>query len=441
MTTAAHPLDVPALGRLWEAARRARERRGAEGDARVTLTRVSLAEARELDWLLAPVRRRGVHAGQDVRVSLSQLAQAVAAAGDDLRGVLERHGGPLVDRPAAARRARAAERCVWEGIERHSALIARPELRDWVERARVGGALGAPGRDAAARRRLMCALDVVDELPREKVERSALSAEVCGGEPHALDSGSRVELLVRGMLAHLQGVGERRLDALRARELWAAFGVECDPTAATVLALGLRARGRSPLARAVRAQAGGHVVITYGQLRSQPVRFSHPVVHVCENPSVVTAAERELGSDCPPLVCLGGWPNAAVRLLCARLRAGGASLLYHGDFDWDGLAIAAHAREQLGALPWRFDAVEYRRAAALWSDLRRLGKRPPRTPDGEVADALEEVGRVVPEELVREDLVADLREASGKGLPFRRRVVQRSLTSRRDGKRFRRNAY
>jgi uncharacterized protein (TIGR02679 family) len=436
VTTVAHPLDAPALGRLWETARRARERRGAEGDAHITLERVSAAEARELDWLLAPVRRRGVHPRDDVRISLSRLAEAVAAAGDDLYAVLERHGGPLADRPAEARRARAAAQRVWEEIQRHPALAGRPELRDWIERARASGALGAPGRDAQARRRLVFALDVVAALTRpesvegpalsagggdalaqrpagsrERVERSALSAELAGGDPHALDSGRPAELLVRGMLAHMEGVDERRLDPLRARELWAAFGVECDPAAATVLTLGLRARGRSPLARALRAQIGGHFVLTYGQLRTQRPRFRHSVVHLCENPSVVTGAERELGSACPPLVCLGGWPNAAVQLLCERLRAGGAELCYHGDFDWDGLAIAAHARERLGAVPWRFDAAEYRRVAARRSDLHPLGARPARVPDGELADALQEVGRVVPEELVLEELIADLRNA------------------------------
>jgi uncharacterized protein (TIGR02679 family) len=411
VTTVAHPLDAPALGRLWEAARRARERRGAEGDARIKLERVTAAEAPELDWLLASVRRRGVHPGDDVRISLSRLAEAVAAAGENLHAVLERHGGPLADRPAEARQARAAEQRAWEEIHRHPTLARRPELREWLERARASGALGAPGRDVQARQRLVLALDVVAALPRERVERSALSAELAGGDPHALDSGKPAELLVRGMLAHLEGVDERRLDPLRARELWAAFGVECDPAAATVLTLGLRARGCSPLARALRAQVGGHVVLTYGQLRRQQPRFRHSVVHLCENPSVVTAAERELGSACPPLVCLGGWPNAAVRLLCERLRAGGVQLRYHGDFDWDGLAIAAHARERLGAEPWRFDAAEYRRVAGRRSDLRPLGARPSRVPDGELADALQEVSRVVPEELVREELIADLRNA------------------------------
>lgn len=415
MRAAADPLDAPALGRLWEEARRARERRGAEGDARLKLERVSPDEARELDWLLAPVRRRGVHPGDDVRISLSRLAEAVAAVGDDLHAVLRRHGGPLADRPADARRARAAEQRAWEEIQRHAPLASHPELREWLERARASGALGAPGRDAHARRRLVLALDVVAALPRERVERSALSAELAGGDPHALDSGKPAELLVRGMLAHLAGVDERRLDPLRARELWAAFGVECDPAAATVLTLGLRARGRSQLARALRAQVGGHVVLTYGQLRAQRPRFGHSVVHVCENPSVVTAAERELGSACPPLVCLGGWPNAAVQLLCERLRAGGAQLRYHGDLDWDGLAIAAHARERLGAEPWRFDAAEYRRVARLRSDLRPLGLRPARVPDGELADSLEELGRAVPEELVRDDLIADLRKPEVAG--------------------------
>jgi hypothetical protein len=65
--------------------------------------------------------------------------------------------------------------------------------------------------------------------------------------------------------------------------------------------------------------------------------------------------------------------------------------------------------ERLGTQPWRFDAAQYRRAAARRRDLRPLGDRPARMPAGALADALEEVARTLPEELVCDDLVGDLR--------------------------------
>jgi hypothetical protein len=43
------------------------------------------------------------------------------------------------------------------------------------------------------------------------------------------------------------------------------------------------------------------------------------------------------------------------------------------------------------------------------NDPRPPGSRPARVPVGELADVLEEVGRAVPEELVRDDLIAELR--------------------------------
>ena len=55
-------------------------------------------------------------------------------------------------------------------------------------------------------------------------------------------------------------------------------------------------------------------------------------VFVCENPTVVRAAQRALGAACAPLICTGGWPSAAVTGLLAQLRAAGARLrsIAHG---------------------------------------------------------------------------------------------------------------
>lgn len=63
------------------------------------------------------------------------------------------------------------------------------------------------------------------------------------------------------------------------------------------------------------------------------------MVGICENPTVLAAADT-LGPAClPALVCLQGRPSAAALTLLRGLHDRGASLYYHGDFDWRGLRI------------------------------------------------------------------------------------------------------
>ena len=99
----------------------------------------------------------------------------------------------------------------------------------------------------------------------------------------------------------------------------------------------------------------------------------HPEdVFVCENPIVVRAAQRALGTACRPLVSTGGWPSAAASALLDQLRAGGATLRHHGDFDWDGLAIHQALVRDAGVMPWRYDAATYNRAVQDSHALLRL---------------------------------------------------------------------
>lgn len=78
------------------------------------------------------------------------------------------------------------------------------------------------------------------------------------------------------------------------------------------------------------------------QLVRDPPRFdlAGATVSVCENPVVLAAAAERLGPGCPPLVCTGGQPGAAVTALLRLLIAAGARVRHHGDFDWGGVSIA-----------------------------------------------------------------------------------------------------
>ncbi|MGH2797478.1 MAG: DUF2399 domain-containing protein, partial [Thermoleophilaceae bacterium] len=133
-------------------------------------------------------------------------------------------------------------------------------------------------------------------------------------------------------------------------------------------------------------------------------------VHACENATVLIAAEAHLGIACPPLVCVGGWPSSAADALLAVLVGQGAELRYHGDFDWEGLRIAALVRRRYGARPWRYDAPSYRAALAAHAErVQPLDGRPPASGlDAELVAAMLACGGNLQEEAVLDELVEDL---------------------------------
>jgi uncharacterized protein (TIGR02679 family) len=132
-------------------------------------------------------------------------------------------------------------------------------------------------------------------------------------------------------------------------------------------------------------------------------------VRACENPVVVAAAADRWGAACAPLVCLEGFANHAARTLLTHLARQGARFLYHGDFDWAGLSIANKLAEMVPFAPWRFMAVDYRRALAAPGERPPLRSRPVAALwDPELAPAMAAAGEAVEEEAVLGDLLADL---------------------------------
>ncbi|MGI9148995.1 MAG: DUF2399 domain-containing protein [Chloroflexota bacterium] len=77
------------------------------------------------------------------------------------------------------------------------------------------------------------------------------------------------------------------------------------------------------------------------------------VAYVCENPTVVAEAANALGPRSAPRVCCSGNPAGAATVLLRLLDQAGATLLYHGDFDWPGLTIANSIITPFNAGPWR----------------------------------------------------------------------------------------
>jgi hypothetical protein len=99
---------------------------------------------------------------------------------------------------------------------------------------------------------------------------------------------------------------------------------------------------------------------------------------------VVRAAELALSTSCVPLICTGGWPNAAVLTLLDDLHATGATIRHHGDEDEAGLKILEYLTERVRATPWRLEAPAEPEA----QDERRGDARPFPVPEELVLGAL-----------------------------------------------------
>jgi len=354
----------PALERLWRAAHTRRERRGATGDAHITLPAVTVEEAFALDGLPWPGRTRTVLAGTTFRTTLSRLEAAITAAGGDLDAILtDTVGTAPRDLPAESRTQRERRIAFGGWLADHPVVRAHPGLGDWAAHVRR---VGSPG--PADRALVAMALEVIAGLPHSPpVARSTLAAELLDGDAHALDTVTVLGRLATTLLSWRRsssrppgwsaGNADRILDPIQTRELWLVHGVEVDPLSCTVLTLGLAPFGETPLPRALRALRGQAVVLTYGQLRAQPLRWPAGArILTCENPVVVRAAELALGTSCSPLICTGGWPNAAVLTLLDDLHAAGATIHHHGDEDQAGVKILEYLTERVQATPWRLEA-------------------------------------------------------------------------------------
>ena len=343
--------------------------------------------------------------GEYATVSLSRLDEVLRdAVGDGVRGVVERLVGPLADRAGDRQRAAAERARLWDWLERHPVVEAQPALGQWAGVVRRGGLIG--GSVSRTRRELDRALRVLAELPASGVPLPVFADRVLG-DPHGLDDPGRCSGLVLRALAGSYDVPPPA-DGQARRELWERVGIAADELSSTVLVAGLRMSGDDLVARILRASAdaGQAAVLTLGQLRAADRWTGVPAaVWVFENPAVVALALGRFSDRCPPLVCTSGWPSAAGILFLRMLASAGAALRYHGDFDGEGLRIAANVVARTGAEPWRMSSEDYLAAVA---DGPPVGRVNPVPWDADLAGHLLRVGTTVPEERVAAALLAEL---------------------------------
>ena len=355
-----------------------------------------------------------------------------------LRQVVETvRGRSLITRAEA----RAAEEARWQTARTeildtiaraHITPAQRSRLLDWAE---AGGDLRRRwARDDRLVGQVADACRCFGYLPGAGQSRSlAELSNSAFGDPHMLDRDTSLAPVFDRILAvaldreHIAAGAEAR------DELLAAAGVVQDRTSAKVDTFGLQ--GRRP----------DLVLLRTYPLRSFTLRelegmdpdeifAPHGRVFVVENASVfdwLIARMDDIPADRrPSLICTNGWLNMADRALLRMLVGSGAVILYSGDFDDRGLAIA---REVLSAVPgsalWRMDPADYQAGAASHSaalDVAATERLRQVFPT--LVPVMCDIGRAVYQESLQEILLRDLIE--GRSLAGGTPREQRSAASR-----------
>jgi uncharacterized protein (TIGR02679 family) len=382
----------PALAPLW----RAVHARLSDGRtvSRVRIGPLTVEQRGALADLLGLARLPGEHTS----VALAQLDNVLReAVGVDSLDVVTELVGPVGDRAGDRRRVAAERAELWDWLAEQPVVTA-----DWVAGVRRGGLID--GSVARTRDELERVLRVLVRLPASGVPLPVFADDVLG-ETHALDEGKRCAGLVLRALASSYDVPPP-VDAQQRRALWERAGVAEDELSSTVLAAGFRADGDDVVSRILLAcaDAGEAAVLTLRQLRASP-ELTSPDAWVFENPSVIALALARFGDRCPPIVCTSGWPSSAGILLLRTLNAAGTRLHYHGDFDGEGLRIAANVVARTGALPWRMGSADYLAAVADGPPVGRVTDVPW---DADLAGHLVRVGTTVPEERVAPALLDEI---------------------------------
>jgi len=344
------------LDRLAERMSRGRSLTGIIAKARATLD-----ERRALDDLLG---RRST-AGQRLSLDLAELERTLRSTGmaERLEDAVVACRGAIENLRERAEREQEGWTALFDGARlqcrKHEGLL------NWINSVAGDGALKRLARrDLAIAAKLMeDAISVSLRDPSQEILLATVAAENVG-DSHALDRGQPLATLCLRAIAAVHGLDGQRSAGER-RKAWAAIGVIIDDLSAPVLVFNLRAATSSPLSSILdlHRQQGQPAFLTYRQVRSgnsfQPLDDSMRVIFICENPSVVSAAARELGGRCRPLVCTNGQPASATNLLLSQLRQAGAELRCHADFDWAGLRIINQLMREHAAIPWRMSADTY----------------------------------------------------------------------------------
>ncbi|WP_083894629.1 TIGR02679 family protein [Nocardia tenerifensis] len=328
--------------------------------------------------------------------------------------VVTRLIGPIGDRAAERRSAAQQRNSLWSWLSQHEVVRAQPALETWVTAVRRNGLVS--GSVERTRVLLDQVLRVLSELPSAGTPLPVFADTVLG-DPHGLDEGTRLHTMVVRALTALYGT-DPPSDAAGLRALWDRAGVSADELSSSVLVAGLRITTEpAAVGRILHicAGMGQAAMLTLQQLRTCAGITDTPVrVWVVENPSLLALALRRFGARCPPMICTSGWPSSAGVRLLQLLRAAGVELRYHGDFDGEGLRIAANVVARVGAIPWLMSSVDY--LAAVGGAGPFVGRVTPVPWDPDLAAHMIRMGTAVPEERVANVLLDELERHAPQGV-------------------------
>ncbi|MEI6350209.1 MAG: TIGR02679 family protein [Verrucomicrobiota bacterium] len=374
----------------------------------------SAEERRAVDGLIG----RKSTAGANLSLNLDALERSMQDAGllTSLVDIVLTCHGPVENQRKEIERQRRQWEALFEAAR--TRCDGAPKMLNWVDRLAADGAL-----KRISRGNLSTAEDLMRKAWRvimwkkpgrpEEILLANLAAE-CAGDSHALDRGQPLATLCLRAIAAMHDI-DGQLNAKARREAWAAVGVIIDDLSAPVLVFNLHAAEGSMLEEllALHRRQGQPAFLTYRQLSSAvfspAVNRAIRTVYICENPSVVSAAAREIGANCRPLICTNGQPTSSVRLLLTQLQQAGAELRCHADFDWAGLRIVDQLVKEHAATPWRMEAENYLEAVGTIV-LAPQAFISPWQP--ELADAIRSNKRAVFEEQVIHSLLSDLQGES-----------------------------
>lgn len=313
--------------------------------------------------------------GEYVTVSLTRLDEILTeSAGVTTREAVAQLIGPPGDRARDRERAAAERAALWAWLHSHPVVAAQPALGPWAMAVQRAGLIR--GSVPRTKEEISRALLVLAALPAAGVPLPSLADRVLG-DTHALDDGTRCAGLVLRALAAIYDVTIPE-NAQQRRALWERAGVADDELSAVVLAAGIKPSGDDVASRVLRlcAEAGHAAALTLSQLRAAgAVHVPCDDVWVFENPSVLAMALARFGRRCPPIVVTSGWPNSAVIMLMEML-ATTARLHYHGDFDGEGLRIAAYITARTAAAPWHMTSADYLTAVSEGPPVGRVSEVP-----------------------------------------------------------------
>lgn len=372
--------------------------------ARVVITDPTEAEREALGRLLG----RNLSAGKRLTLRLAEVEELLRHAGiaPDLVSAVTWLCGP----PVNQRIERENETRVWMCFFAKAAQKdTRPVVQTWLAELRGMGLLRRLASDIGHGARLLDqAMACAALLPADNLLLKELAVKV-SGDAHALDEQTVLHTLVARLAAALSG-GRQASGLAGRRDLWEKAGLIIDELSPTVLVSGLPAAAANLTGKVLQlhAAAGEPCRLSLRQHRAAPPKINQPMrLYVCENPAVIQAAAMRLGPDHAPLLCLEGQPSGAAQYLLEYLRARGAEIRYHGDFDWPGIAIANGIIGRYSAEPWRMTVAQYIASPAM---LPLSGEPVSPVWDQGLGEAMQQRGLAVHEEAIIADLLADLRQ-------------------------------